>query len=92
MSNNNLNYFIRIIINNSNIVKSTKLDSIIKAIINNYKARNIIKSYYIINYLNILRIIYYLKRLKYYNNNKYTYTLSKYLNIKFLKTIILIIF
>ena len=92
MSNNNLNYFIRTIINNSNIVKSTKLDSTIKAIINNYKARNIIKSDYIINYLNILRIIYYLKRLKYYNNNKYTYTLSKYLNIKFLKTIILTIF
>ena len=92
MSNNNLNYFIRTTINNSNIVKSTKLDSTIKAIINNYKARNIIKSDYIINYLNILRIIYYLKRLKYYNNNKYTYTLSKYLNIKFLKTIILTIF
>ena len=92
MSNNNLNYFIRTIINNSNIVKSTKLDSIIKAIINNYKARNIIESNYIINYLNILRIIYYLKRLKYYNNNKHNYTLSKYLNIKFLKTIILTIF
>ena len=92
MSNNNLNYFIRTTINNSNIIKSTKLDSTIKAIINNYKARNIIESNYIINYLNILRIIYYLKRLKYYNNNKYTYTLSKYLNIKFLKTIILTIF
>ena len=92
MSNNNLNYFIRTTINNSNIIKSIKLDSIIKAIINNYKAKNIIKSNYIINYLNILRIIYYLKRLKYYNNNKYTYTLSKYLNIKFLKTIILTIF
>ena len=92
MSNNNLNYFIRTTINNSNIVKSTKLDSTIKAIINNYKARNINESNYIINYLNILRIIYYLKRLKYYNNNKYTYTLSKYLNIKFLKTIILTIF
>jgi len=70
-------YFISSNINNSNIVKSTKLDSTIKAIINNYKRLNREESSYIIDYLNTIRIIYYLKRLNYYNNSRYTYTLSK---------------
>ena len=77
MSTLTKSYFISITINNSNIVKSTKLDSTIKAIINNYKRLNRDKSSYIIEYLNILRIIYYLKRLSYYNNSRYIYTISK---------------
>jgi hypothetical protein len=67
-------------INKSYIVKSTKLDSTIKAIINNFKKLNIESSSTIINYLNIIRVIYYLKRLKYYNNTKYLNTISKFNN------------
>ena len=73
-----ISYFIRNYINNSTIVKSTKLDSTIKAIINNYKTFDTELGRYIVDYLNILRVIYYLKRLKYYNNTKYIYNLSKF--------------
>jgi hypothetical protein len=73
-------YFISNTINNSSIVKSTKLDSTIKAIINNFKRLDSKESSYIIEYLNTLRIIYYLKRLKYYNSTRYSTTLSKYFN------------
>ena len=66
--------FITTSINRSLIVKSTKLDSTIKAIINSSKNENST----IIEYLNILRIVYYLKRLKYYNLNKFKITLSKF--------------
>ena len=72
-------YFISNTINNSSIVNSTKLDSTIKAIINNYKRLNSKESSYIIQYLNTLRIIYYLKHLKYYNITRYNTTLSKYI-------------
>ena len=65
--------FITTSINRSLVVKTTKLDSTIKAIINSFKNKDNI----IIEYLNILRIIYYLKRLKYYNINKFKNTLSK---------------
>lgn len=77
MSYNSTSYFIRNFINNSNTIKSTRLDNSIKAIINHYRELNLSNSNYIINYLNILRIIYYLKRLKYYNNSKFIYTSSK---------------
>ncbi len=68
-----IEYFVRNYINNNNIVKSTKLDSTLKAIINNYKNNlNYIESTKeVVDYLNILRVIYYLKRLKYYNINRY---------------------
>ena len=71
-------YFITSTINRSNIVKSTKLDSTIKAIISSYLVNLDIDSSIIIEYLNTLRIIYYLKRLKYYNFEKYLYTIGKY--------------
>ncbi len=76
-----IEYFVRNYINNSNIVKSTKLDSTLKAIINNYKNNlNYIESTKeVVDYLNILRVIYYLKRLKYYNINRYQYNISKFL-------------
>ena len=67
-------------INKSYIIKSTKLDSTIKAIINNFKVLNFSYSSTITKYLNILKVIYYLKRLKYYNNNKYLNTLGKYIH------------
>jgi hypothetical protein len=73
-------YFISNTINYSSIVKSTKLDSTIKAIINNFKRLDSKESSYIIEYLNTLRIICYLKRLKYYNSTRYSTTLSKYFN------------
>jgi hypothetical protein len=72
-------YFLTSFVNNSSIVKSTKLDSTIKAIINNYKKIDLESSSFIIDYLNTLRIIYYLARLKYYNSTRYSSTLSKYI-------------
>ncbi|KEQ91514.1 hypothetical protein AUEXF2481DRAFT_91996 [Aureobasidium subglaciale EXF-2481] len=64
--------FIKEYINNSSIVKSTKLDNTIKAIINSLikDKKNSIKSFILIEYLNSIRIVYYLKRLKYYNLEK----------------------
>jgi len=53
-------YFITSSINSSSIVKSIKLDSTIKAIINNFKDLNNKYSTLIIEYLNTLRIVYYL--------------------------------
>ena len=64
--------FIKKIINKSYIISATKLDNTIKALINiNFNNKELI------NYLNILRVIYYIKRLKYYNFNIYNKTLSK---------------
>ena len=59
--------FIKRFINNCPIVKSTRLDKTIKAIINNYSLKGNIE---LINYLNKLRIIYYLKRLEYKDSTK----------------------
>ncbi|KAH5001163.1 hypothetical protein HBI74_252190 [Parastagonospora nodorum] len=73
--------FISSTINNSLVVKPTKLDSTLKAIINNYRKLKDKNSAYIIEYLNTLRIVYYLSRLSYYNSNKYRVTLSKYNSI-----------
>ena len=62
--------FINKFVNNSKIVSTTKIDSTIKAIINNFIFNNNNNSNnIIINYFNIIKIIYYLKRLKYYNFN-----------------------
>ena len=65
--------FIETSINRSLVVKSTKIDSTIKAIINSFKSKSII-----IDYLNSLRIVYYMRRLKFYNENKFKITLSKF--------------
>lgn len=64
----NLKGFIITFINNCPIVKSSRLDSTIKAIINNYSNN----PYYniFIPYLNKIRIIYYLKRLEYKDKTK----------------------
>jgi hypothetical protein len=64
------------IINNSSIIKSTKLDGTLKAIIKNYLNLKGPNSTSIIEYLNILRIIYYLKRLRFYNNKVYITTIG----------------
>jgi hypothetical protein len=68
----NLRTFIIKFINNCSIVKSTRLDKTIKAIINNYNNLkvNYLDTSFIIEYLNKLRIIYYLKRLEFFNSNK----------------------
>ena len=58
------------LINKSSLVRSTKIDSTIKDIINNI---NIIEDYvtsYLLEYLNTLRILYYIKRLEYYNKEE----------------------
>lgn len=54
-------------INNCPIVRSSRLDKTIKAIINTYTKED---NYDYINYLNKIRIIYYLKRLEYKNPTK----------------------
>lgn len=61
--------FIRTFVNNSPNVKSSRLDKTIKAIINKYR-QNTIESLdisFLVEYLNKLRIIYFLKRLDYFN-------------------------
>lgn len=60
-------------INNSFIVRSTRVDKTIKAIINSFKLNS-----EIVNYLNRLRIVYYLNRLNYLDQNRYKTTLSKF--------------
>lgn len=54
--------FITIFINNCSIVKSSRLDNTIKALINNSTR---LRRDNIILYLNKIRIVYYLKRLEY---------------------------
>ena len=65
--------FIQTSINRNLVVKSTKNVSTMKAIINSFKNK-----YIIIDYLNSLRIVYYMRRLKFYNENKLKNTLSKF--------------
>lgn len=60
-------FFITRVINNCSIVPSSKLDRTFKALINNYRVRG---EDSIIEYLNKLRIIYYIKRLEYKDSNK----------------------
>ena len=68
----------RVINKNKNIVTSTKIDSTIKAIINNFISTNNNNSNLIyINYLNIIRIIYYLSRVKYYKYSLFKQSISK---------------
>jgi len=64
--------FITKFVNSCSIVKSSRLDKTIKATINYYsnRSRDDPLSNFVINYLNKLRIIYYLKRLDYLNREK----------------------
>ena len=78
MSNTRTISFITKTINYSTIVPSSKLDRVLKAIINNFKVKKTSKSLEIIDYLNTLRIIYYIKRLKFKNNLYYLQTISIY--------------
>lgn len=69
-------FFISRVINKCSIVSSSKLDKTIKALINNYKARDLDT---IIDYLNKLRVIYYLKRLEYRDSLKAKEYKGKYI-------------
>ena len=64
--------FLTTFVNKCSIVKSSRLDKTLKAVINKYSKREIesLDSSFIIGYLNKLRIIYYLKRLEYFNRAK----------------------
>lgn len=88
MSKLTLVTFISKAINSSKEVKATKLDSTLKAIINNSKRLGYSESPYIVEYLNLLRVVYYLKRLKYFNDTKYIYTLGKCLSFPTLSLIL----
>lgn len=70
-------------INNCADVKSSRLDKTIKAIINTYSSRGLEDSnaLFLIDYLNKLRIIYYLKRLDYYKPSKALRLKSKLSNL-----------
>jgi len=71
--------FIRSTINNSSIVKSTKIDSTLKAIINStFKQESSLKKETLLEYLNTLRIVYYISRLRFYNISRYNSTISKF--------------
>jgi len=63
--------FITLYVNNCPLVKSSRLDKTIKATINYYKTtlKDIDYSNFI-NYLNKLRVVYYLKRLEYRDREK----------------------
>lgn len=69
--------FLREFVNNSPEVKSTRIDKMLKAIINNLRAR---KEEDIIEYLNRIRIIYFFKRCKYYNYDKFREILGMYIS------------
>lgn len=71
--------FILNTVNTSIIVSSSRLDKTIKAIINNKREKGSKYSRDLIEYLNILRVIYYIKRLKYKNHLVYRQTLSKFI-------------
>lgn len=60
-------FLISRVINSCSIVPSSRLDGTIKAIINYYRAR---EDWILIDYLNKIRIIYYIKRLEYRDSNK----------------------
>lgn len=60
-------FFISRVINTCSIVKSSRLDKTIKALINNFRNK---ENLLIVEYLNKIRIIYYLKRLEYSNSSK----------------------
>lgn len=77
MSNRTLIYFTTRVINNSKIVTTTKVDSTIKAIIKNFSKNIDIDTSILIDYLNTIRVVYYLKRLKYYNYTLFKETTSK---------------
>lgn len=78
--------FIYRFINNNSIVSSTKVDSTIRFIINNLdKSRT---SSILRKYLNILRVLYFLKRLKYKNLKEYKKLLSKYYSIFLLERLL----
>lgn len=64
--------FLTTFVNNCSIVRSSRLDRTLKAVINKYSKNKleILDSSFIISYLNKLRIIYYLKRLDYFNRAK----------------------
>lgn len=65
--------------NNNLFITSTKLDSTLKAIINSINKEDISGfKYRRITYLNILRLVYSLKRIKYYNYPKYREIKGKY--------------
>lgn len=63
-------------INKCPIIRSTRLDRIFKALINNYSSKEDLE---VVDYLNKIRIIYYLKRLEYKNNTLALKYKSKYL-------------
>lgn len=70
-------YFLKNKVNSSLIVPSSKLDKTIKAVINTYSNGDKKYKKEIIEYLNILRVIYYIKRLKYKNKVLYMQTIGK---------------
>ena len=83
MSSLTLSSFTSYYINNSLDVPSTKVDKTLKAIINNFKRDSLdSSSTIIVDYLNKLRTLYFLERLKYYNPSKERDLKSKY-NPKF---------
>lgn len=81
-------YFIKQYINNSTKVSSTKIDKTIKYLINTLNTMLEIRSSSIlIDYLNNVRIVYFIKRLKYYDFKQYLELTSKYSTLYFRETL-----
>ena len=64
--------FIKRYINKSSLLPTSKLDTTIRAVINRFIKDRSTLSPLVIEYLNILRIIYFLKRLKYYKLDRFS--------------------
>lgn len=64
--------FINTYINKNRTLKTTKLDETIKGIINNLRTKKTDISTVLVDYLNIVRIIYFLKRVKYFKNSRFS--------------------
>lgn len=64
--------FINTYIKKNSTLKATKLDETIKGIINNLRKKRTEISTLLIDYLNILRIIYFLKRVKFSKSNRFS--------------------
>lgn len=66
------------VINPSTTVSTTKLDITLKGVINYLREDYTSTSREIVDYLNMLRIVYYLARVKYYNKEEFKKLNSKY--------------
>lgn len=64
-------YLLRKYVNNASKVPCSKIDKTLKAMINTLRSMNYITTPVLIEYLNRVRLVYFIKRLKYYSFEDY---------------------